>query len=126
MSWITNKAEIVASLSGYNEIGGNREPIDEVSTSELHKGYSLKWLGFGESELNSGGIAYSHRVELRIGYQTQPASTRDANALLFENLIGSISQKANFKNILEEPTFEDIDSTRQEAVFTFLYGSETQ
>lgn len=127
MSYATFKLVLVSLLAGYTEIPANREPDSpDISAVHKHKGYSLKWTGMVETQLTSDlGFAYSHSVELRIGYNIQPDGTRDANALLFETLIRSIATNANFMNFTADTTFDDIDEKRQMGVAVFLFGNES-
>lgn len=127
MSWATFKTEITTLLgAAYKEIPDNIEPTNEVSTTHVHKGYSLKWVGMGETVLLSdNGVSYSHNIELKIGFTIQPDKSRDTNALIFETFAKALAGKINFKNFNENPSFVDIDEKRQEGILLFLYGSES-
>lgn len=127
MSYSTYKSAFTTVLSnaGYSEIPRDKEPDSQIATSFIHKGYSFKWKGMGQQELISDtGFQYTHIVELKIGYNIQPAANRDINAGLFETLIRSFATNVNFNNFIQDSLFEDIDETRQLATAKFYIGEE--
>jgi len=123
MSWVTNKALIVAVMTGYDEIPENKVP--ETMPQDKHKAYSLKWIGTDEFvEYTANAISYVNKVRLEVSYINMQSANRAANADLFATLLTAISSATGFMGFVGGCTFEDKDNKNTIGTVEFYFGSE--
>lgn len=124
MSWVSNKSEIVAQMSGYKEIPENKT-VEEAPSSYNHKAFEIRLGQPDIEELTSSAIISSDLVRIRVLYNNKKASF-DENKDSFNDLwesIKTLNKMAGLVTYLYERVADDQYKSVGELEFYYGYRS---
>lgn len=123
MTWVTNKAVIVAALTNYTEIEETLE-VGEHPSSRIHKGYTLR---LGEPDirvLTNKQELHSDRVILTMNYRIDKDNSLDSNYDDFKTTLFTIIKGLANYGGLDSLEFkrDENDNKRCIGTMVFFYG----
>lgn len=132
MSWVTNKAIIVAVLTtaSYREVPRLQE-LEKSSSSYMNKCYTLKCVNVGLTNLSNISLHGTDLVELRIIYNNKSSSRaenaqRDTNTDTFADLcFNTIQNLSGFAGFDKDASHEDFGEYQSIWNVRFWFGYRT-
>lgn len=123
MSFSTNKAEIVTTLTGYTDLGVEFEfeDIEGVPNSKLHKVYQIVLNGSEGAFSSNNIVSTSMNVTLRVRYNNR-ADTYENNADAFDTICRNIAKLNGYADVGVNYEFELEDNYFSLGTFNFMFG----